>query len=519
MTGPLLRSGSLTAFHPLGAVGHPVYLAAAQLRAAIARRLGPAVADTLAIPQRSEDGDHIDWYAPKPGRVVPWSVAGPDERVQAQAQLFQTRERIEELGRAMLGEADAERQVFGRLLAQVTNFPDEEHLFLVDDRPVVTFWGFVRDRASVGLDPLVNLDRLAVPPTPPATARRVRWWWFWLPVLLLLLLAALYLAWRTWPPASWTPLPEERRAEPEAVPPPAEEDRAEPEVVPPSAEKGRAEPEVVPPSTTIQRRTLHTTDGGVVTHDVIDAQSHPVLTTESPDRQTAVTDTLQVDTSTRASTPETTETTVEGTGDRGPDTAADTLKDTTGAPDGATPMQGPDAALDDKPSEVPSATAPESETSPGLDTETTPADAPSPKPGAGTKAGDGERAATVPGQAQGKSVPGAASSLSRLSRGWRTATSLQDPKTGLPIQMEYRTQDGQGQLRLQRSDGSVCETGAAAAIQGGKLALDSSGDIRCADGTNFGQPKIECAPGKDGKPHCQGRYPNGAGFSIEVQSP
>lgn len=167
MTGPLLRSGSLIAYHPLGAVGHPVYLAAAQLRAAIARRLGAEAADTFAIPQRSEDGDTIDWYAPKPGRVVPWTVAGADERALAQAQLLQTRERIEDLGRTMQGEADPERQVFGRLLAHVTNFPDEEHIYLVEGRPVVTFWGFVRDRAAVGLDPLVNLDRLAAPPTPP----------------------------------------------------------------------------------------------------------------------------------------------------------------------------------------------------------------------------------------------------------------------------------------------------------------------------------------------------------------
>ncbi len=59
MTGPLLKSGSLTAFHAVGAVGNPVYLAASQLRAAIARRLGADVADTFAIPQRNEDGDAV----------------------------------------------------------------------------------------------------------------------------------------------------------------------------------------------------------------------------------------------------------------------------------------------------------------------------------------------------------------------------------------------------------------------------------------------------------------------------
>lgn len=85
--------------------------------------------------------------------------------------------------------------------------------------------------------------------------------------------------------------------------------------------------------------------------------------------------------------------------------------------------------------------------------------------------------------------------------------------------MEYQSQDGKGQLRLKRSDGSVCETGAGGEVQGGKLVIDSRGDIRCADGTNFGWPRVECEAGRDGKPRCQGRYPNGAGFSIDVRAP
>jgi hypothetical protein len=94
---------------------------------------------------------------------------------------------------------------------------------------------------------------------------------------------------------------------------------------------------------------------------------------------------------------------------------------------------------------------------------------------------------------------------------------LQDPKTGLPIQMEYRSQDGVGQLRLKRHDGSVCQTGAGARMEGGRLVIDSSGDIRCADGTNFGRPRVECETGKDGKPSCAGSYPGGGTFSLDVQ--
>jgi hypothetical protein len=104
-----------------------------------------------------------------------------------------------------------------------------------------------------------------------------------------------------------------------------------------------------------------------------------------------------------------------------------------------------------------------------------------------------------------------------LSSGWRTATALQDPKTGLPIQMEYQLKDGAGRVRLKRHDGSVCESGAAALLQDGKLVIDISGNIVCADGTNFGRPRIECQPGADGKPRCQGRYPNGKSFVIDMR--
>lgn len=196
MTGALLKSARLTYYHAVGAVGNPVYLAASQLRAAIARRLGPEVADVFAVPQRNEDGDTVDWYAPKPGTVVPWSAATESERDQARQQLLEVRERIETLARAMQAETLPERQVFGRLLAQMVQFPDDQDVHLVDGRPVLTFWGFVKDKAAVGSDPLRNLDRHRV--TPLAPARRPWWHWLLLALLLLLLLISLLWALRAW---------------------------------------------------------------------------------------------------------------------------------------------------------------------------------------------------------------------------------------------------------------------------------------------------------------------------------
>jgi hypothetical protein len=194
MTGALLKSGSLTAFHPVGAVGNPVYLAASQLRAAIARRLGAEVADTFAIPQRNQAGDVVDWYAPRPGPVVPWSAASDTERADAQQRLLAVRTQIEDLGRQMEAETSPERQVFGRLLAQVMSFPDDDDVHLVNAQPVLTFWGFVKDRAAIGSDPLRSLD-LHLAETQPKATRRPLPWWAWVllgALLLLVLLLALF---------------------------------------------------------------------------------------------------------------------------------------------------------------------------------------------------------------------------------------------------------------------------------------------------------------------------------------
>ncbi|MFB1489657.1 MULTISPECIES: SrfA family protein [unclassified Thiocapsa] len=620
MIGPLLRTGTLTDYHPVGAVGHPVYLAAAQLRAALARRLGQELADSFAIPQRNEDGDTLDWYAPRPGLVVPWSAASPEERRSAQSQLLESRTRIDELTRTMQADPDPERQVFARLLAHVFSFPDEDHVYLVDGRPVVSFWGFVRDREAVGSDPLVNLGRFAAPPTdwsldltdeprqdgsPEPVSRRGLPWWIWFPLLLLALVLLLLFLLRGCVPDASTPFAEWA---PEWVPdwvaeelapilsePPA----ADPLLVDPSIRDESVIRDVTIDSGQVRDRTLfdsdlrsdRTTDTSAIS--VTDEDVAVDETRVSGSESTSVTDetdslsegasvldeTIGTDAGEGVEEqpvlldeeldPDASETTpIEGEiagadaelpltdllgSDLPPDepasidpaavdpdadtgivdpTADPTLSDPTATDADAAPQEG--QAADDGAGETPpvpdtsDAASPEDgtepptgegdaiPTTPGLtgstadEAEGAPGAVPGTPPAKGTAAG--------PSSTPGASKPGATSqALGGLTSGWRTATSLQDPKTGLPIQMEYRTKEGQGQLRLKRHDGSICQSGASASVKGERLVIDSSGDIRCADGTNFGRPSVECASGKDGKPECVGRYPGGGTFSLDVQ--
>ncbi len=594
MIGPLLRTGTLTDYHPVGAVGHPVYLAAAQLRAALARRLGPDLADSFAIPQRNEDGDTLDWYAPRPGPVVPWSAASPEERLSAQSQLLENRTRIDELARTMQADPDPERQVFARLLAHVFNFPDEDHVYLVDGRPVVSFWGFVRDREAVGSDPLVNPGRFAAPPTewsldltdeprqdpspspnPAPLTRRGLPWWIWFPLLLLALVLLLLFLLRGCVPDASTPFAEWA---PEWVPdwvaeeltpilsePPAED----PRLVDPSIRDESVLRDVTIDSGQLRDRTLFesdlrsdrttdtsaisVTDQGVAVDETTLSESESTRLLDETDRLSEGTPVLDETSATDAG--EGAEELPVLPGEELDPDASETLPfegEVPGA-DAELPLVDPnlDASIvdtvadptaadgDGAPAEEQTAEDGAGETPPVPDT----SDSVSPEEGTEPPTGEGDAIPATPGpagstadEAEGApgAVPGTVSAkggatgpstapgatpqaLGGLTSGWSTATSLQDPKTGLPIQMEYRTQEGQGQLRLKRHDGSICQSGAAASVQGERLVIDSSGDIRCADGTNFGRPSVECAPGKDGKPDCVGRYPGGGTFSLDVQ--
>lgn len=208
MRGALLRSGKSGSFTALGETGQPVYRAALQLREAI-RRKNPEMVDHLAIPQSDELGNQIDWYSGLDGDVIPWSSATEEERAPARRQLEALKTSLDELSQRFLGTDPAEQQqgdkaVFGKLLKRVIHFPDENFVYLVQGKPVLTFWGF--EHAGTGnrdplhclyqvppaftLPPVVEAAPVVAPPVVPVIARPWwrRWWWLLLLPFLLLLL-------------------------------------------------------------------------------------------------------------------------------------------------------------------------------------------------------------------------------------------------------------------------------------------------------------------------------------------
>lgn len=207
-SGPLLRSAPMREFNALGSVGRPVFDSAPQVRATIRRQLGADIAAMLAIPQIGESGRDVDWYAPEGGLVVPWSAASSEERDAMRGQLQAAREKVaahaaslgvQLSGRAAQNGAD-DFEVYARLLPHVMRIPNESHIYSVDGKPVLTFWGFSDPRLP-DADPIRDLmpavpaaqaAAMMPPLVAPAIVSRPSRWWLWLLLLLLLLLLGLF---------------------------------------------------------------------------------------------------------------------------------------------------------------------------------------------------------------------------------------------------------------------------------------------------------------------------------------
>lgn len=166
MAKTFLRSGNLDAVLALGENGQPVYASALQIRETLRLRRQTVLANCLAIPQPNERGDRLDWYAPFSGKVKSWLAASDYERRQALDQLTATQQEMQELSTRAREANNPSMRLFGALLAKSLQFPDQQYVYLVDGKPVITFWGFVDAQARTRDDALVCLRETLDEPLP-----------------------------------------------------------------------------------------------------------------------------------------------------------------------------------------------------------------------------------------------------------------------------------------------------------------------------------------------------------------
>lgn len=460
MTGSLLRSGKLAEFKAMAEDGQPVFHSAPQLREAVRLQLGRDMANHLAEPQRNEAGDTVDWYSPVNGDVVPWSSATDEERANALAELTQMQARLNTLGETMRALPQRDRQIFGRLLGKVIQFPDDTHVHLVNGKPVLTFWGFVNPSGPVPDDPLLKLRpkavAAAVPPVASAAVagipvaadggrRLPRWLW----LLLLLLLIGLVL----WLLRACAP---------------------KPEAVVPAVSAPAVEP-VLPEREVVRRGP----DGQVIVD------------------QTGGGVTGQTDAS------------GNGVGEPVQDAATAPLAPAEG--EAVPPNATPDAP-------VPPAEEAASEQPPVLDTELPPGAKTPPEPPADPPQAN---AAQPSGVAPPMEIPPDAvksGNTGFLDGQWNAGAGIQDARTGKPMRLNYDfDKSGDGKVTMQAANGVTCTGKVAASMQGGGLAIKNNGQAQCSDGSTYRLPEVKCAPGASSAADCSGSYDDQQRFPMSIR--
>lgn len=167
MAKTLLRSGNLDDFQAVGGGGQAVFESALQIREALRLRKQQAIVDCLAIPQVNDSGDRVDWYSPVEGSVTSWKAADEDDRYRALRYLENTLASVESLSKKCLQSSKTAQQLFGSLLSKAFQFPGENFLFLVDGKPVISFWGFVNLNENARDDVLDCLRESLVPEPAP----------------------------------------------------------------------------------------------------------------------------------------------------------------------------------------------------------------------------------------------------------------------------------------------------------------------------------------------------------------
>lgn len=152
-----IAGGSLAGRRALGGQGRSALSFYTQLRTMIVRELGEDSAKFLAEPVTSGNGEYVDWYA----EVIspPQRLSEIDDYAHKRALRALTERRRTDLlaiGEKALVSESSSLQVLGEvLMAIMADSPDERDVFIVDDNPVLTFWGYSPDLRDP-IEPTVN---------------------------------------------------------------------------------------------------------------------------------------------------------------------------------------------------------------------------------------------------------------------------------------------------------------------------------------------------------------------------
>ncbi|MCA6969796.1 SrfA family protein [Pectobacterium carotovorum] len=462
-----LRSGSLDDFLALGENGQPVYASALQLRETLRLRKQQQIADCLAIPQPNEHGDRIDWYSPVDGKVTSWIAASEEEREKALALLETYQAAVADISQRAQNAEKAGQKLFGVLLAKAIQFPGANHVYLVDGKPVLTFWGFVNLDKKSRLDALDCLrpvikeaEPLFVAPAPVASA----------PTLPLV-----------------DPVPE---PEPQPIVQPEPVD-ATPAPVAAAAAVPVRPPFfrlwwLLPAAALLAILSLQIR-GCVSGQD--DKPTSDVAATVKPEKRALPSSTPAEPAPQQESTPVP------------PVAEKEVVK--TAEPSVATAPVAAAPVVDAVKPEAPAVTEPKEPVAPPAE------------PVA-------EQVPAIPAGKDDLVMPADAvkiGSIKFLNGNWRVIVDSKAPITGRPPSLRYQIQNGKGTARITHGDGVTCRANVEAGLMSsGNLIINSRSGARCSDNSRFQMPELVCKQGASGAAaECIGRYDENTVFPMTIK--
>lgn len=463
----------------LGAFGRPVHSLYAQLRAVVEARLSLRHANLFAEPVLHSAHNRIDWYASAEGAPVRLADLPTDQAQAAHAALVQLSAELSGLSEELKASANDSDQALGHLIGLSLSTPDDSHVFVVGDQPVLTFWGFARQGGGVQTAPLYGYGGQAAQPAAapqfaaaavPVRRSLLPWAMFGIAGLLAIVAVLLILksiAGVDVPGLAWLDGPREGAPPPAGRPDPVRvADAAQSTPVDDRALVAARERERVlraslvaleseysgaraacpapqrPPSTAL---VPDRDRPGLVTPRPTDRVNQPDRLTVRPDQDRPVTDLSALD--------------------------------PPAGPDDSIEPDANDSALDD----------------PG---ETDPAGAP-------LTISEGERAAQ---------------DLAALEGTWRTGRNLMDQGNADPLEIEYAFDaDGRGRTTIRLADGVTCTAEAEAVYNGpDAIVITELDHPACSDGTAFEKSEIVCLIDQDGSTICEGAQAGGDGFPVAL---
>ena len=169
----LVTSANPLGLRALGSGGRTAVASFEQITRTLRQSLGPDHASLFAEP--SPRGGSVDWFTEAERGETPVRLTDADAglRNRGLARL-ETLVRDVEAKAVSLRKSDRQdERILGDMLTHAREIPSADAVFLIGERPVLTFWGYVRDSGQPAVKPLNALllrPRAEVPAAPPPIA-------------------------------------------------------------------------------------------------------------------------------------------------------------------------------------------------------------------------------------------------------------------------------------------------------------------------------------------------------------